>query len=39
VYAFRCFFRYELPKVEGLAKRLTDGDAFTVEMKDNLFAD
>jgi hypothetical protein len=39
MYAFRYFFRYELPKVEGLAKRLTDGDAFTVEMKDTLFAD
>ncbi len=39
MYAFRYFFRYELPKIEGLAKRLTDGDAFTVEMKDTLFAD
>jgi len=39
MYAFRYFFRYELPKIDGLAKRLTDGDAFTVEMKDTLFAD
>jgi butyryl-CoA dehydrogenase len=39
MYAFRYFFRYELPKIDGLAKRLTDGDAFTVEMQDSLFAD
>ena len=39
MYAFRYFFRYELPKIDGLGKRLTDGDALTVEMKDELFAD
>jgi butyryl-CoA dehydrogenase len=39
MYAFRYFFRYELPKMEGLAKRLTDGDAFTVEMRAAHFAD
>jgi hypothetical protein len=39
MYAFRYFFRYELPKIEWLAKRLTDGDAFTGEMKDFLFTD
>jgi butyryl-CoA dehydrogenase len=38
-YAFRYFFRYELPKIEGLAKRLTDGDPLTVEMKKEFFAD
>ena len=38
-YTFRYFFRYELPKIEGLAKRLTDGDGLTVEMKDAHFAD
>ena len=38
-YVFRYFFRYELPKIEGLAKRLTDGDALTVEMKDAHFSD
>jgi len=38
-YTFRYFFRYELPKVEGLAKRLMDGDGLTVEMKDTFFAD
>jgi butyryl-CoA dehydrogenase len=39
MYSLRYFFRYELPKIEGLAKRLTDGDAFTVGMRDSLFAD
>ena len=38
-YVFRYFFRYELPKTEGLAKRLTDGDALTVEMRDAHFSD
>ena len=38
-YVFRYFFRYELPKIEGLAKRLTDGDALTVEMGDAHFSD
>lgn len=38
-YTFRFFFRYELPKVEGLIKRLTDGDHLTVEMKEADFAD
>jgi alkylation response protein AidB-like acyl-CoA dehydrogenase len=38
-YTFRYFFRYELPKIEGLAKRLMDGDGLTVEMKDEYFAD
>ena len=38
-YVFRYFFRYELPKIEGLAKRLMDGDALTVEMRDAHFAD
>ncbi|MBM4332368.1 MAG: acyl-CoA dehydrogenase [Deltaproteobacteria bacterium] len=38
-YTFRYFFRYELPKIEGLAKRLRDADGLTVEMKDSFFAD
>ena len=38
-YVFRYFFRYELPKIEGLAKRLMDGDGLTVEMKDAYFSD
>ena len=36
---FLYFFHYELPKIEGLAKRLMEGDGLTVEMKDNLFND
>ena len=39
MYAFRYFFGYELPKIEGLAKRLTNGDGLTVEMKADLFSD
>ncbi|MGA2956166.1 MAG: acyl-CoA dehydrogenase C-terminal domain-containing protein [Thermodesulfobacteriota bacterium] len=38
-YTFRYFFRYELPKIEGLAKRLMDADGLTVEMKDSYFSD
>jgi len=38
-YTFRYFFRYELPKIEGLAKRLMDADGLTVEMKDSCFSD
>jgi alkylation response protein AidB-like acyl-CoA dehydrogenase len=38
-YAFRYFFRYELPKIEGLAQRLMDGDGLTVEMEDTFFSD
>lgn len=39
LYTFRFFFRYELPKIEGLAKRLMDADGLTVEMKDSYFTD
>ena len=38
-FAFRYFFRYELPKIEGLARRLMDGDPLTVEMKEGYFSD
>lgn len=38
-YTFRYFFRYELPKIEGLATRLMDGDGLTVEMKGIYFSD
>ncbi|HYB21642.1 MAG TPA: acyl-CoA dehydrogenase [Thermodesulfobacteriota bacterium] len=38
-YTFRYFFRYELPKIEGLAKRLMDADGLTVELKETFFAD
>jgi butyryl-CoA dehydrogenase len=39
LYAFRYFFGYELPKIKGLAERLTDGDPLTVEMPATCFAD
>ena len=38
-YTFRYFFAYELPKIEGLVKRLTNSDGLTVEMKETWFAD
>ena len=34
---FLYFFHYELPKIEGLARRLLEGDGLTVEMKAELF--
>jgi hypothetical protein len=37
IYTCRYFFGYELPKIEGLATRLTNGDGLTVEMKNNYF--
>ena len=39
IYACRYFFGYELPKIEGLAKRLTTGDGLTVIMKNEYFQD
>jgi alkylation response protein AidB-like acyl-CoA dehydrogenase len=33
----RYFFHYELPKIEGLARRLWEGDGLTVDMKADLF--
>ncbi|MDH4266493.1 MAG: acyl-CoA dehydrogenase [Deltaproteobacteria bacterium] len=39
LYTFRYFFRYELPKIEGLAKRLMEADGLTVEMNDSCFTD
>ncbi|MBP1739542.1 MAG: acyl-CoA dehydrogenase, partial [Deltaproteobacteria bacterium] len=38
-YAFRYFFGYELPKIEGLVKRLTSTDGLTVEMEESFFRD
>ena len=38
-YTFRYFFGYELPKIEGLIKRLTNSDGLTVEMNDSFFQD
>jgi butyryl-CoA dehydrogenase len=37
MYAFRYFFGYELPKVDGLATRLLNTDGLTVEAKANFF--
>lgn len=39
LHTLRYFFAYELPKIEGLAVRLTDGDALTVEMDAEIFYD
>ncbi len=37
IYGMQYFFGYELPKIEGLSKRLTTGDGLTVEMKPEFF--
>jgi butyryl-CoA dehydrogenase len=39
LYTCRYFFSYELPKIEGLARRLRESDGLTVEMKEAFFAD
>jgi butyryl-CoA dehydrogenase len=39
MFTLRYFFAYELPKTLGLAKRLTDDDALTVEMQAQHFND
>jgi butyryl-CoA dehydrogenase len=36
---FRYFFEYELPKIQGLAKRLMNSDGLTVEIKPDFFSD
>jgi butyryl-CoA dehydrogenase len=38
-FAFRFFFEYELPKIQGLAKRLMNSDGMTVEINPDLFSD
>jgi butyryl-CoA dehydrogenase len=38
-YVFRYFFGYELPKIEGLIKRLMNTDGLTVEMDESFFQD
>jgi hypothetical protein len=38
-HTLRFFFAYELPKIEGLVRRLTHNDGLTVEMKESYFAD
>jgi len=37
--AFRFFFSYELPKIEGLSRRLEETDGLTVEMREEWFDD
>lgn len=37
LFAMRYFFGYELPKIEGLAKRLMNNDGVTVQMKAEYF--
>jgi len=37
--AFRYFFGYELPKIQGLSDRLLHGDGLTVTMKNEYFED
>jgi butyryl-CoA dehydrogenase len=37
--AFRFFFEYELPKIQGLASRLMHNDGLTVDMTPDLFSD
>ncbi len=39
LYAFRYFFGYELPKIEGLVIKLLNSDGLTVEMKEDFFND
>jgi alkylation response protein AidB-like acyl-CoA dehydrogenase len=38
-FAFRYFFEYELPKIQGLAPRLMHSDGLTVEITPDLFSD
>lgn len=38
-FAFRFFFEYELPKIQGLASRLMHADGLTVKMTSDLFSD
>ncbi len=39
IYTLRYFYGYELPKLKGLGKRLTDDDRVTVEMQPESFND
>ena len=39
LYTCRYFFAYELPKIKGLAQRLTDEDPLTLSMPAGCFAD
>ena len=39
MFTMHFFFRYELPKILGLEKRLMDSDGLTVEMEAQFFND
>jgi hypothetical protein len=39
LFTARYFFAYELPKISGLAQRLSDGNPLTVEMRPAYFSD
>ncbi|MBN2569523.1 MAG: acyl-CoA dehydrogenase [Deltaproteobacteria bacterium] len=39
MYTFRYFFSYELPKIEGLCRRLLNTDGLTVDMNVEFFSD
>ncbi len=39
MYAFRFFFSYELPKIEGMAQHLLTGDDLTLSIKPEFFDD
>ncbi len=39
VHTMKYFFHYELPKIQGLAKRLTEMDGLTAKMDVSLFSD
>ena len=39
MYTLRYFFSYEMPKIQGLAERLTNSDGLTVEMQAEHFFD
>jgi butyryl-CoA dehydrogenase len=39
LHTFQFFYSYELPKIEGLAKRLMESDGLTVDMPERFFSD
>jgi len=39
IYTFKYFFEYELPKAEGLGRRLSSTDNLTLEMESVFFND
>jgi butyryl-CoA dehydrogenase len=39
MFTMHFFFRYELPKILGLEKRLMDSDGLTIEMEAQFFND